>query len=223
MKSNYFLRLIIGCFMLLGAGSASAAPISGAEAKSWADEKGQMLLESFSEPDMAKRYEKLDELFLNYVDLEYIGKFVMGKYWRQMTPEQQTFYQELFRRYALAIYKGFPLNFDASKIKYELGGARPGPSYTDVTANILFETSLKKGQSEIERILIEFRLHRVNGEIRLIDLKLAESSLILSYRSRFAEMIMKNDGDIGWFLEDLEMITASAEQTNEEKLLAEEY
>ncbi len=223
MKSNYFLRLIIGCFMLLGANSTSAAPISETEAKSWAEEKGQMLLESFSEPNLGKRYEKLDELFLNYVDLEYIGKFVMGKYWRQMTPEQQTDYQALFRRYALAIYKSFPLNFDASKIKYEIGRAQTSPSYTDVTALIKFETEKEQKQSGIENILIEFRLHRINGEIRLIDLKLAESSLILSYRNRFAEMIMKNDDDIIWFLEDLEMITASAEQTNEEKLQDEEY
>lgn len=46
------------------------------------------------------------------MDLDYISRFVVGKYWRQMSAEQQKKYQELFTRYALNVYKGFPLSFD---------------------------------------------------------------------------------------------------------------
>ena len=58
----------------------------------------------------------------------------------------------------------------------------------------------------------------MKDKLKIIDLKLAESSLILSYRGRFYEMLRSVDDEIEWFLEDLEMITASAEAQNQMKL-----
>ena len=70
---------------------------------------------------------------------------------------------------------------------------------------------------------ITFYLNKTQGKLRIIDLKLGESSLILSYRSRFYEMIMQSDEDMGWFIEDLEMITQSTENQNLQKLKEQEY
>ncbi len=54
--------------------------------------------------------------------------------------------------------------------------------------------------------------------MRIIDLKIGESSLILSYRGRFYEMIAQDDEDLGWFMEDLQMITESTEKQNQLKV-----
>ena len=56
------------------------------------------------------------------------------------------------------------------------------------------------------------------GKLRIIDLKIGESSLILSYRGRFYEMIAQDDEDLGWFMEDLQMITESTEKQNQLKV-----
>ena len=40
----------------------------------------------------SKKYAMLDDLFLNYVDLNYISKFVIGKYWKDMNKSQQEKY-----------------------------------------------------------------------------------------------------------------------------------
>ena len=49
------------------------------------------------------------------------------------------------------------------------------------------------------------------------DLKVDESSLLLSFRERFYKMIHQdNDDEISWFLEDLATITADAEAENKE-------
>lgn len=215
MKSKKILQLIIFCFFSFFSFHAAAEPISEAEARVWVNDKGQLLLKTFCEPDIRKKYEALDDLFLNHVDLDYIGKFVVGKYWRQMTPEQREMYLPLFKRYSLGIYKSFPLDFSMN-INFSITRVKIEPNYANIITAIDLNPSAPNDQKQV--FVVEFRLNKNNGNIKIIDLKLAESSLILSYRSRFYEMIKNNDEELSWFLEDLEMTTNSTERTNQMRL-----
>lgn len=216
MKSNSFLRLIIFSLCLFSALPARAEAITETEARVWTQDKGQRLLNAFAETDLKKRYAELDTMFLNFVDLDYISKFVLGKYWRRLNEKEKTDYQQLFKRYALSVYKSFPLEFDTSQIEYTITGVRPGKNYADVTANIFFQLGSKP--EDKQNILVEFRLNKTGGKLRIIDLKIGESSLILSYRGRFYEMIAQDDEDLGWFMEDLQTITESTEKQNQLKV-----
>lgn len=63
--------------------------------------------------DLKVKYDTLDNLFLTYLSWTISQKFVMGKYWRQMDIwllEKHNI-KSLFKRYALALYKSFPLTF----------------------------------------------------------------------------------------------------------------
>ncbi len=221
MKSKIFLRVIIlslGLFMSI---PAQADTITPSEAKSWAEAKGNQLLNTFAETDLEKRYAALDKMFLEDIDLNYIAQFVVGKYWRQMSAEQRQRYQDIFTRYALSIYKSFPLEFDTSQITFSITKAQIRRDYAQVYANIHLNQEVK--DVNLQNILVEFRLNKTNGKLRIIDLKLGESSLILSYRNRFYEMIAQDDGDIEWFLEDLETVTQSTELQNKQKLEDQAY
>ncbi len=213
MKSKKFLQLIIFCLFVSVSLVFKASAMTKEEAVGWAKEKGNLLLSTFQEKDLKVKYQKLDELFIKYVDLNYISRFVVGKYWRQMDADQQQRYQELFKRYALSTYKSFPLTFD-TPITFDITNALVQQQYTDVYAFI--DLGIKDEQGVPKRFNVMFRLTQKAGEEpRLIDIKLAESSLILSYRNRFYEMISGNDDDIEWFLEDLSTITESTERTNQ--------
>lgn len=215
MKRNLFLQLIICAVLLCGISPLSAAPVPPAEAKNWVETRGNELLQAFGEPDLAVKYRRLDELLLKYVDLDYISRFVIGKHWRQMTAEQKEQYRALFRRYALALYKGFPLNF-GEQLNFKVGQITPAPEHTVV--QILINLPGSSPQQNGSEIAVEFLISRNKKQTRIIDLKLGESSLILSYRSRFYEMVAEADDDIGWFLEDLETVTVSSERNNQLKL-----
>lgn len=144
MKSKIFLQLIIFCFACFSEPAAAAGKITASEAEVWANQKGRQLLDTFSEPDVKTKYAKLDEMFLNDVDLEYVGKFVVGKYWRQMTPEQRERYIPLFKRYSLSLYKNFPLSFDF-KINFKITGVKLDRDYADVTADISLDGRQQPG------------------------------------------------------------------------------
>ena len=223
MKSNLFLRVIIFLFCIQIAKPVYADVVPAAEAQKWVEDKGQQLLIVFGESDIVKKYAALDEMLVQYIDLDYVSKFVMGKYWRQMSEEQQSEYQELFKRYALSVYKSFPLDFNAEKIKFEIIKAIPEKNRTAVRAKVNLEGIMDPQQNTVADIFVDFLVSQKNNQIKIIDLKLGESSLILSYRSRFYEMIAKDDDDVVWFLEDLADITEAAERTIAEKLHETEY
>ena len=99
MKSNIFLHFITGCLMLLYAGNLHAKPVDSVKAISFAETKGKELLDAFQEDDLAKRYQILDNMIMEYVDIKHISRFVVGKYWRVMTPQQKQQYEEIFRAF----------------------------------------------------------------------------------------------------------------------------
>ena len=211
MKSNFFLRVIIVLsFFLCLTPEVRASAVTTEQARVWAEQNGRLLLETFREPDLKTRYQKLDELLLRFVDLDYISRFVMGKYWRTMTVQQQQTYRSLFKRYALATYKRFPLDF-AEGMTYTVGNAIAEGAYTIVSATAHVTLNPQTGPQDF---LLQFRLHEVGGEIRLVDIKLAENSLILSLRSRFYTQLAGLEGEIDWFLEDFEVEVYSAEHRN---------
>lgn len=216
MKSNIFLRVIIGCLVLLTAITSRAASLSKKEALDFAATKGKELLMSFQQPDLEKRYKELDDMFITYIDIDYVSKFVVGKYWRQMTAEQQQKYKDIFVRYGLSYYKTLPLDY-AKNLTYEIKGAETEGAFVNVATNV----RIQLGQ-ETQDITLIFRLHKNNDVIKAVDVKVAESSLLLAYRSKFYEMISQNDGEIMWFLEDLEDLAASMEQNLRENVLKQQ-
>ena len=219
MKSNFFLRLIICCLLSFAVLPARATELTEASARRWAETKGGLLLETFNIQDLSRKYAELDRLLLENVDLDYIGSFVVGRYQKDMTPEQAARYKEIFRRFALASYKRFPLNFE-NKINFSIVNSTVNGDQARVTALIDLGDFMKDEQGNPQNILVEFRLRQTDGALKLIDLKVAESSLILAYRNVFYQMIAKNDGDMEWFLEDLEDQTSSTEIDNQRRLNA---
>lgn len=207
MKSNCFLYFILFCGLLLFSPQGRAQELSTAEAEAFALKQGENLLKAFGEQDISTKYKELDSLFVKYIDLNYISKFVVGKYWREMTSTQQQKYQSLFKRYAMSLYKGFPLQFE-DRISFTISGSRHDGNDVIVNADINY----RKPEGGTDIFPVEFRMHKINGNIMLTDIKVADSSLILSYRTRFYQMIKESDEDMEWFLEDFELTTKSAEK-----------
>ncbi len=214
MKRNFFLQLISVLAVVLYSLSVKAEPVAPAIAEQWAEQKGQQLLTTFRIPDVEERFQKLDSLFLQYIDLDYISRFVMGRYWRVMTPEQKQQFQNIFRRYALAMYKTLPLEF-ADKLQYQVGAAGIDGEFTNISADVSYQLGTNNAPQTAK---VWFKLHQTSSGIKLVDISLEQSSLILAYRQRFAEMITNLDGEIEWFIEDLNDLSVSAEAQNQAKL-----
>jgi len=182
---------------------ASAEPVERNDAGAWANQKGSEILNIISSKS-ADKYDRLDAILRNDVDIKYVAKFVAGKYWKKMTTEQQGRYLALFEEYLTKLYKTFNLDFDASDIKFKIYDIKVGTKFTDIIIPVEIKGITTESDGAQDAVYVTFRVHKADKKIKLIDLKIAASSLSVAYRNRIYELMQQDEEDIEWFLEDFE-------------------
>lgn len=211
MKSKLFLQLIIcllGIWMQICPLRAAVVPEN--EAVEWVNATGYKLIEALSQKDIMQKYQVLDEMFDQNIDTDYMARFVLGKYWRTLDADQQAEFTALFKRYAVSLYKGFPLDFDLQGLGFDVISTQTSGNYTDIVCRI--DLPEKYRSDTLSSLPVAFKLSKTAGNIKIIDLKIQESSLLLTYRARFMKMIKDVDEDMTWFLEDFTDLTLSNEK-----------
>ena len=182
--------------------AACAAPvaISSDEARLWANNKGQELIQTLSETDPVIKYSKLDKMMEEDVNLDYVSKFVIGKYAKKMTAEQQERYRQLFHRYVLSLYKRVDLKFAADNINFSIDDVVEHPRFTTVQCTV--DPSDAFQNMKVEKIPVKFKLIRgTNNVIQAVDVEISEVSMVIEYRKRFYQMIKEEEEDMNWFLD----------------------
>lgn len=216
MKIKHFLQLITLFFGFFLGTQALAADLSEAEATQWAKGKGEEILSILASSNIEEKYAQLDSILQNDIDLDYAARFVVGKYWKQMDAEQREEYLDLFKRYTSSLYKSYPLTIDEGDVRFTVDKVTIGTKHVDVHCTLF----IKKLEQNVDNgskggFNVIFTLTKKDNKIKVRDLKISESSFLVSYRDRFYKMIHEdNDDDIEWFLDDLEMRIEDAEKKN---------
>lgn len=214
MKLKCFLQLII-LFLLsfVFCDICYAESIQMQEAQNWAESKGQEILGILTAEADEDKFIKLDEIIDNDVDLDYAARYVVGKYWRLMTDEQKKTYLPLFRRYTKGLYKSYSVDLKKGDVDFSVDKALPTKTGADVFCTVKINAVEQKVDDESKGgVKAIFSLVKVDGHIKVRDLKIEESSLLRAYRERFYKMIHEdNEDEIDWFLESLEDIVQDNE------------
>ena len=182
---------------------ADGVVVNSADARIWANDKGQELIQTLGMSDQISKFAKLDKMMLEDVNLDYISKFVIGKYARLMNPEQKKKYTDLFKRYVLSLYKKSSFNFDANKVDFSIQSITEYEKFTNVSC--LVDPGNISQDIKIQKIPVKFKLIRgKDNRIQAVDLEISEVSMVIEYRKRFYQMIQSDDGHIDLFLEQFE-------------------
>ena len=157
----------------------------------------------------------LENIFNEDIDTNYMARFVIGKYWRLMNDEQQERYLSLFDRYAISLYKNYPLDFDTTGLDFNVVSVNQNQKFTDVTCSITLPEQF--ATETMKNINVKFKLSQENNKTKIVDLILGQSSLLQTYRNRFYNNIKELDEEMEWFLEDFHDMVISSEKTAQEK------
>jgi phospholipid transport system substrate-binding protein len=137
-----------------------------------------------------QRVEAIEQIVLENVDLERIGRFVLGPHWEQMTSAQKERYAKVFRDYVLivtarrlSIYRFVRFRITASQ-----------PLQGD---DALVETLIE--QPGRPQTTVGWRLHEEAGRFRIVDVAVEGVSMALTQRQEFAAVIGQKgvDGLLG--------------------------
>lgn len=127
-------------------------------------------------------------------DLETIGRFVLGRYWKTSSEQQRQEYIGLFRKMVVDVYaKRFG---DYKGQKFETRGSRAdGDKDTIVTSYII--------PGNGPEVQVDWRVRYKNGQYKIVDVIVEGVSMSVTQRSDFAAVIQRGGGDVSVLLAHL--------------------
>ncbi len=193
--------------LVVAAGPALAAPSTGdagAQATAFMNELWNHALELLNkQTPIAERQARFRILFHNDFDSPGIARFVLGRYWRAATPEEQKEFLKLFEDYVVFVYTARLSDFSGEEFK--ISGSRP-----DADAVIVSTDVITPGAPQ--PLKIDWRLVNDAGAYKINDVIVEGVSMAVTQRSEFASVIQRHGGQVQGLIDLMRQKTASAAQ-----------
>ncbi|MEZ5499370.1 MAG: ABC transporter substrate-binding protein [Steroidobacteraceae bacterium] len=134
-----------------------------------------------------KLYKVIDDVLLPHFDTEYAARLVLGRYWRDATPQQR-------QRFVTAFYHSLLMNYGDALIDFTSDRLRVlpynGPSNQD-RATVRTEVMRSNG----EKVPVNYSLRRSDGAWKAWDVVIEGISYVKSFREDFGAEIGRNGLD----------------------------
>jgi phospholipid transport system substrate-binding protein len=133
---------------------------------------------------LKEREDKFRTLLRDDFAMNDIGRFVVGPFWRRMTPAQRTEYLDLFGEWILKTYSIRLGGYSGEQFKV-LSTAPAG------TRDVLVKTRINKSAGN--GFNASWRVRKIDGGYKIIDLYVEGVSMAITQRSEF-ETILQRQG-----------------------------
>ena len=132
-----------------------------------------------------QRQARFRELFRDDFDLPGIGQFVLGRYWRIATPQEQRDFLGLFQEYLVRAYSARLGAYGGEP--FRVTGVRPNGEETVVASEIIRPSG--------SRIAVDWYLIG-RGPFKITDVYVGGVSMKVTQRDEFASVIQRNGGRV---------------------------
>src|SRR6266478_4968243 len=195
--------LLTSLFLLMAAPSLAAPPlVNPADAVAFMNRLWDRAVEVLNnKSDPAVRQARFRELFHDDFDSPGIARFVLGRYWRNASEEEQQEFVKLFEDYVVFVYTARLSNFGGETIK--IRGSRSDGDGVIVSTDVLSPGSASP-------LRIDWRLVTDNGGYKINDVIVEGVSMMVTQRSEFASVVQHNGGQLRGLLDLMREKTASA-------------
>lgn len=184
------LALAIALPVLSRPGSAQ---VDTSRATAFIQASGDELVAVINQPGLgaAARQERVAAILRRTVDIEGVGRFVLGRFWRTATPAEQ---QDYLRLFEASLIRNLAGRFgEYQGVRFSLGRTQ---SRTEDDA--LVSTVVQRpGQAAFN---LDWRVAEVGGQPRIVDLIAEGTSLRLTQRSEYASVVQRGGGQISALL-----------------------
>lgn len=133
------------------------------------------------------------ELMLDSFDLNGVGKWVIGRYWRRTSKSERIRYLNLFEKYIVATYSKRFRGYTEAKL--QITGS------TKSNSSVLVNSQINR--NNLKPIKIIWRVKQTNGKYKIIDIIIEGVSWIQTQRSEFVSVIRNNGGKVAGLIKAL--------------------
>jgi phospholipid transport system substrate-binding protein len=182
--AKYFLILMV-CVSVQPVHAAPAKSTEGVRAFIDSVSKSTISVISNDALSDKQKEDKLDDLFKKSVDVQWIGRFVVGKYWRGLTNEQKADYMELYSEYLVNSYVPNFKKYNQDQL--EIVAVKPGD-----TNEFLVDTFILRENDQHIRVSYNVRFAPEKNQYMVFDIIAEGVSLIVTQRSEFGSILQNN-------------------------------
>lgn len=165
------------------------ATASEKQAKQFIDDLGNQAISIIGNGKYSdkKKEEKLISLFTQSVDTDWVGRFVLGKYWRRATVEQKDRYRKLYKEYLIASY--VPRFREYTNQNFLISGVNK-----EREKEYLVKTEITSPDQP--SINVSYRIRQKDTGFKIIDVIAEGVSLITTQRTEFSSLISRTSIDM---------------------------
>jgi phospholipid transport system substrate-binding protein len=195
-------RTVLAGFALMLGALRAPAILAAADPAAIINELGNRALEVLGKnATPAQRVARFHELFREDFDVPGIARFVLGRYWKTATPEQQQEFVKLFEDYIALVYSNQLAAYSGETLR--VTGSRTSAEEAVVASEIIRPTGAPP-------VKVDWHLTDRNGAYKISDVTVDGISMAVTQRSEFASVIQRNGGQVANLIAQLREKTASA-------------
>jgi len=191
VKNSNFLLFLVFCLFLTNLSQAIEPDVF---VQSTVNRASQTLSKDISKKE---KMLELQELAKDTVDIKGIGFYTLGKYRKEITPDQKNQYSILFENYFLKSFSSRLAEYSNPKINVT-SKEKKNENYT-IVSSILVATN------DRPEVKIDWRIYTKNPDKPLIrDLIIEGLSLARTQKEEFSSIIKSNNNNISALFQSLE-------------------
>jgi phospholipid transport system substrate-binding protein len=198
-------RSLLAALFVLTATASNAAPppVNPADAVAFMNRLWDRAVEVLNrKTDPAVREARFRELFRRDFDAPGIARFVLGRYWRAVSEEEQKEFVKLFEDYVVFVYTARLADFGGQSFK--IRGSRSDGNGVIVSTDVI-------SPGNPTPLRMDWRLVTAdNGSYKINDVIVEGVSMTMTQRSEFAAVVQRNGGQVQSLLSMMREKTASA-------------
>ena len=198
-------RSLLAALFVLTATASNAAPppVNPADAVAFMNRLWGRAVEVLNrKTDPAVREARFRELFRQDFDAPGIARFVLGRYWRAVSEEEQKEFVKLFEDYVVFVYTVRLADFGGQSFK--IRGSRSDGNGVIVSTDVV-------SPGNPTPLRMDWRLVTDdNGSYKINDVIVEGVSMTMTQRSEFAAVVQRNGGQVQSLISMMREKTASA-------------
>jgi phospholipid transport system substrate-binding protein len=194
--------LTVSLVLVTNASLAAAPPVNPADAVAFMNGLWTRAMEVLNQKaDPALRRARFAQLFHDDFDGPGIARFVVGRYWRTASQEEQQEFIRVFENYVVFVYTARLGDFGGERINVR--GSR-----SDGEGVIVSTAIFRPGNTS--PMNVDWRLVTDNGAYKVSDIIVEGISMGVTQRSEFSSVVQRNGGQLRDLIALMQAKTANA-------------
>lgn len=171
--------------------------------KQFIESLGEETIGAITNPDVSEelRLTEFERLFRKGFDVNTISRFVLGRYWRRATPEQQQEYQALFAEFIVQTYANRFRQYSGETIAVD--GEREASKRDTIVSS---QINAPDGPA----VRVDWRIRTQGEGHKIVDVIVEGVSMAITQRDEFASVIRRGGGDIEALISELRQKSEAA-------------